>query len=482
MSMKQAGFLRALLIAATLLAGGAALPARAADAATAPPSAELLARGAYLARAGDCAACHTAPGGKPMAGGLPIDSPFGQIWSSNITPSVRGGIGAYTQAQFARALREGVRADGTHLYPAMPYPSYAGISDADVTALYAYFMHGVEQVDVASPETRLGFPFNQRWLMGGWNLLFASGRPGAPVEGKSAEWNRGRYLVQTLGHCDACHTPRNTAMGEKPGLELSGGQVGAWRAPNITSDPVSGIGGWTHAELVQYLRTGAVAGKGQAAGGMAEAVEKSLQYLSAEDLAAIATYLKDSPPVRNPKDTRAAYDYGGNGQDYEAALRADNPGIGFGRPGPGYVALNSGAQLYSANCASCHQSRGDGTPDEAFPSLTHNSVLGRDNADNLVMVILDGLHISTQGRERLMPGFADELSDAQVATLASFVMQQYGNPAVSVSAERVAVLRKGGPPSLLSYAPAAATAAIAGIAAIVVLIAGMRWSRRRRGS
>lgn len=441
-----------------------------------PSSGDLLARGSYLARAGDCAACHTAPDGKPMAGGLPIDSPFGQIYSSNITPSKIHGIGNYSEAEFARAVREGVRAGGTHLYPAMPYPSYQGITDEDIKALYTYFMQGVEPVDAASPATQLTFPFNQRWLMRGWNLLFTGGKPGAPVDGESETWNRGRYLVQTLGHCDSCHTPRNVAMGEKTSQGLSGGQVGAWQAPNITSDPISGIGGWTHDELVQYLRTGAVAGKAQAAGGMAEAIEKSLQYLDDADLSAIATYLKASPPIRNARDQQPAYSYGGRGQSYEARLRANNPGIGFGEPGRGYQPLISGAELYSGNCASCHQTRGEGTPDYAFPSLTHNSVLGRDNADNLVMVILDGLHLHMQDNDRQMPGFADELTDEQVARLATFVMKQYGNPDVTVTADHVALLRQGGANPSAALLPAA----VVGVAILLLLWIGRRWWRRKR--
>lgn len=470
-------FRSTVLLVFVALAMGMQVPAVAADTAVDQPSSDLLARGKYLATAGDCAACHTAPSGKPMAGGLPIASPFGQIYSSNITPSKTRGIGSYSEEQFARAVREGVRADGTHLYPAMPYPSYAGITDDDIQALYAYFMHGVEPVDAAPPLTQLKFPFNQRWLMRGWDLLFAVGKPGAPVDGKSEAWNRGRYLVETLGHCDSCHTPRDIAMGEKSSRVLSGGQVGPWQAPNITSDPVSGIGGWTHDELVQYLRTGVAAGKAQAAGGMAEAIEKSLQYLSDSDLSAIATYLKESPPVRNSKDRQPAYSYGGDGKGYEASLRANNPGIGFGEPGRGYLPLITGAQLYSGNCASCHQTRGEGTPDDAFPSLTHNAVLGADNADNLVMVILDGLHIHTQDNDRQMPGFAGELNDEQIARLATFVMKQYGNPDVSVAADHVAMLRRGGANPSAALLPAAMIGTV-----IVLLLAWLvrrSWHRRR---
>ncbi|KND60386.1 putative diheme cytochrome c-553 [Candidatus Burkholderia verschuerenii] len=373
--------------------------------------AQLIARGRYLATAADCAGCHTAPQGKPFAGGYGIDSPFGQIWSSNITPSKTQGIGAYSERDFARAVREGVDANGRHLYPAMPYPSYAGIADDDMKALYAYFMHGVDAVDTATPDTTLPFPFSQRWLMAGWNLAFANGKPFVPDASKSAAFNRGHYLVEALGHCGACHTPRNFAFAEKPYLPLAGGQLGAWQTPNITSDPVSGIGGWTQAELVQYLRTGTVPGKAQAAGGMAEAVQASLQHLSDDDLNAIATYLKASKPVRNPVDVKPAYAYDGtHAGGYEAALRATNQGIGVNSTTPGFMKLTTGAQLYSGNCASCQPS-GAGTSDGAFLSLTHNSTLGRHDADNLVMVILNGLHIQTGKDDRPMPAFADDLND-----------------------------------------------------------------------
>jgi fructose 5-dehydrogenase cytochrome subunit len=446
--------------------------------AASPDDAQSIARGRYLATAADCIGCHTAPQGAPFAGGYAIDSPFGKIWSSNITPSKTQGIGGYTEAQFARAVREGVDAHGRHLYPAMPYPSYAGITDEDMKSLYAYFMHGVAPVDVATPETKLPFPFSQRWLMAGWNLAFARDKPFEPDASKSAAFNRGHYLVAALGHCGACHTPRNVAFAEKPDLPLAGGQLGPWRTPNITSDPVSGIGGWSQAELVQYLRTGSVPGKAQAAGGMAEAVEASLHYLNDADLDAIATYLKASKPVRDPADAKPAFAYEGRGDGgYEAALRAANQGIGTGSATPGFPALTTGAQLYSGNCASCHQPDGSGTLDHAFPSLTHNSTLGRHDADNLVMVILKGLHIRTAAGERLMPAFEDELNDEQIARIASFVMSEYGNPDVEVDAQRVKVLRAGGdsPVDALGFALIGAIAV-----AILAIVMIARACRRRR--
>lgn len=230
----------------------------------------LLDRGKYLATAGDCQACHrTSKDAEklPLSGGYVIDSPMGAIISSNITPSRQYGIGNYTEAQFASALRDGVRADGANLYPAMPYTAYRGLSDADIHALYAYFMGAVQPVDEPVPATRLAFPFNQRWLMKGWNLLFLHAQPAPSQPTAEDPLARGRYLVDTLGHCGSCHSPRNVLMAESASQYLGGGSVGGWYAPNITSDAVSGIGSWSQDELAQYLRSGHADGKGQAAGG-----------------------------------------------------------------------------------------------------------------------------------------------------------------------------------------------------------------------
>ena len=248
--------------------------------------AAFVEKGRVIATAADCMACHTVPRtGKSFAGGYPIVSPLGTIYSTNITPSKISGIGDYSEAEFSRAVREGIRKDGAHLYPAMPYDSYAGITDEDVHALYAYFMHGVDPVDdAAKAQTELPFPFNLRFSMAFWNLLYARTTPFTPVAGVSDDINRGAYLVNVLGHCTSCHTPRNVLMGAIQSEALAGGFVGPWYAPNITSDPVSGIGGWTQDELVAYLRTGHAKGKNQAAGGMAEAVQNSLQYLPESDL------------------------------------------------------------------------------------------------------------------------------------------------------------------------------------------------------
>ncbi|AQV98272.1 hypothetical protein BJN34_30850 [Cupriavidus necator] len=239
--------------------------------------AELVKRGEYLARAGDCVACHTGPGGKPFAGGLSLPTPIGAIVSTNITPSRTHGIGGYSLAQFTDALRKGVRADGQRLYPAMPYTSYAMVSDEDAAALYAYLLQEVPAVDTAPPATELPFPFNIRLSMAAWNVLFLDDKRFQPDTTKSAEWNRGAYLSRGLGHCSACHSPRNVMMAEDKAKDLAGGAVGAWDAPNITSDPVSGVGAWSEQDIAGYLRSGDAKGKAQAAGPMAEAIDNSLR-------------------------------------------------------------------------------------------------------------------------------------------------------------------------------------------------------------
>lgn len=429
--------------------------------------ATLLQRGQYLATAGDCVACHTAPGGKPYAGGLTVPTPIGNIVATNITPSTTAGIGHYTEQQFSDALRKGIRADGKHLYPAMPYTAYAQITDDDVHALYAYFMHGVAPVDSKPTPTRLPFPFNIRLSMAAWNLLFLDSKPFTPDPAKSVAWNRGAYLVRGLAHCSTCHTPRNLLMAEQSSRELAGGAVGTWLAPNITSDANSGIGGWSEQDLVAYLKLGHATGKAQAAGPMAEAVEHSLQYLEPVDLQAIASYLKTVPAQHDPADTQAVDSWG-------AAFDgvADQRGTAF----PDDANQWSGAQLYDAHCATCHQARGEGSFDGGLPPLFHNTATGRANTDNLMMVIFDGIRW-TDASGVHMPAFANDLSDRQIATLASYLTRHYGNPAATVSAEQVQVLRAGGAPSHLV---ALARWGIAVVVLLIFAILAMLIRRKRR--
>ncbi|SFA75856.1 Cytochrome c, mono-and diheme variants [Collimonas sp. OK607] len=432
-----------------------------------PGNADLVKRGEYLATAGDCIACHTAPGRKSMAGGLSLPTPLGPIVSTNITPSKTYGIGNYTLEQFSDALRKGIRADGRHLYPAMPYTSYAKVTDDDVQALYAYFMQAVAPVDAAAPATALPFPFNIRLSMAGWNLLFLDKQPFTPDAGKSAEWNRGAYLTLGLAHCSTCHTPRNMLMAENLSRELGGGEVGVWHAPNITSDATSGIGGWSEQEIVDYMHVGHTANKAQAAGPMAEAVDNSLRHLSDGDLRAIATYLKSVPAQHDAADTRATYAWGAAADDLNSIRGVALP------TDPNQM---TGPQLYDAQCATCHQARGQGSFDGGLPPLFHNTALGRTNTNNLVMVVLEGIQRKTESSEVVMPGFKKELSDQQIATLGNYLTRNFGNPAAVVSVDQVKTLRAGGSASNL------VVVARVGIGAfiIVIIAAIFGFNRRKR--
>jgi len=438
-----------------------------------------LERGRYLAIAADCMACHTAASGKPYAGGYAIDSPLGTIYATNITPSKKGGIGHYTEADFARALRQGVRADGSHLYPAMPYTSYALLSDADVGDLYHYFMHAVKPVDEPARQTKLPFPFNVRLSMLGWNALFLDDKRFVPDAGKSAQINRGAYLAEGLAHCSACHTPRNMLMAEVGSQQLAGANLGSWHAPNITSDAISGIGGWSDAELAAYLKTGHVEGKGQAAGGMAEAIQNSLQFLRDDDVAAIVAYLRTVPPVRAAGQQKTAYSYGSAASD-EAALR----GMASSTE---HHSLNSGKVLFSGYCASCHSASGAGSTGQAYPALFNNTATGAATPANLVSAILFGVErkIGKEGQEveAFMPRFdqrsyVQALTDEQIASIANYVLKQYGNPAVSVTPAYVAQARSGGETPLLARLPHFIVPV--GIAALLALIALLVWRRTRR--
>lgn len=440
----------------------------------------LIARGKYLATAGDCQACHRTSEDAnklPLSGGYVIDSPMGAIISSNITPSTQNGIGNYSESQFASAVRDGVRADGANLYPAMPYTAYRGLSDADIHAMYAYFMHGVQPVDRAVPETKLTFPFNQRWLMKGWNLLFLHGEPAASSPVAEDKIARGKYLVDTLGHCGSCHTPRNVLMAESGSQYLGGGSVGGWYAPNITSDTVSGIGNWTQDELAQYLRSGHVEGKGQAAGGMAEAIEHSLRHLQDNDVQAMAAYLKTVPALREGGQIVQRSAVQGNAQSLPSTLEPLPPRTPAAMTDGSSV---DGARLYSGACASCHQPDGKGTADQFYPSLMNNSAVGDVRADNLVMAIVDGVHRDTNDYKVSMPAFGEEMSNEQIAAVSNYVLEHFGNQGVSVTAHKVQELRNGGPAPLLIKAMPYLLGLGAVVGLLLVIAIGLWWRRRSR--
>lgn len=449
----------------------------------------LIKRGEYLSRAGDCIACHTAEhGGKPYAGGYEFPMPMGTIISSNITPSKDFGIGHYSEADFNRAVREGVAPDGTRLYPAMPYTEYSKITDEDMHALYVYFMQGVAPVDAHPGEhTELKFPFNLPGVMRVWNALFLNTEQFKPDSNVSAEVNRGHYLVDGLAHCTSCHTPRNDMLAVDNSKYLQGAVVGGWYAPNLTSDPISGIGGWSNQELVQYLKTGHVEGKAQAGGGMAEAVQNSFQHLSDDDLNAIATYLKTVKPVRNPQQSSPSY-------AVEKA-KAETSWEKLEFPIPDNAAPErhdnlsnvDGASLYSSACAACHTMSGEGTADQRIPSLTRNSAVGAELANNVVMAISQGIHRESQGEIASMPAFSADaeritssLTPAQIAAVTNYVMGQFGKGDPQLTAQDVMQIQAGGGSSFLIRNAAALAWSGIGIGVVVLLIILIFITERRR--
>ena len=412
---KPRGWRAALAGAAAALVGtaAAALPFRAALDAVPRPDASLysavaIERGRQLAAIGNCAVCHTAPGGVPFAGGYRLETPFGVITTPNITPDERTGIGNWSYAAFARAMREGVDRDGSHLYPAFPYTSFSRITEPDMEALYAFLMSQAS-VDAPRQASALRFPFNVRPLLVGWNLLFHRPQAFSSDPARSATWNRGAYLVNGLGHCGACHTPRNALGAEKGGAAyLAGGEAEGWTAPALNAT-LAGPLPWTEVDIYAYLRSGFSRNHGPAAGPMA-AVVKELASVSDADVRAMAIYLASLAPAVQPNEV--------------AALQIE------ARTMPA-AADSLGARIYAGSCAVCHQP-GRGT--ELFgvrPSLALNSNLYAASPANLIRVILQGIETPALSELGAMPAFHKTFDDAQVAALVHYLRTQFapGQPA-----------------------------------------------------
>jgi mono/diheme cytochrome c family protein len=386
----------------------------------------------YLARAADCVACHSIPDGEPFAGGLKMGTPMGSLYSSNITPDKSSGIGQYSLADFDNAVRRGVAKDGHRLYPAMPYPSYAKLSDDDVRKLYGYFMLSVKPVNQTNPPPSIGFPWNQRWGLALWNGLFFTDEPYRAQSGHDAVWNRGAYLVQSFGHCGACHTPRGIAFNEKALDEksekyLSGALLDAWYASNLRGDTLLGLGRWSEADVVSFLKSGHNT-YATVYGSMLDAFNNSTQFMSDEDLMAIAVYLKSLPS----HDSRTfAYD-----SRTQQALDASD-------------LSTPGATVYMNHCSTCHGRDGKGRG-ELLPPLAGNaSVLERDPSSLLNIVLNGAGRIVAHGvpdSYRMTP-FRVLLSDEQIADVTSFVRRSWGNVADAVSVSQVHSLREATDPT-----------------------------------
>ena len=367
--------------------------------------------GRYLARAGDCEACHTAEGGKPYAGGRPVPTPFGIIYSTNITPDPDTGIGAWSEDEFYRAMHDGIDKKGERLYPAFPYPWFTHKTQGDVDAIKDYLdtVKPVRQVDRA-PE--LGWPFSMRSALAVWDKLYLDAKQFQPDPKRSAEWNRGAYLVEGPGHCGACHTSKNM-LGGPTGGKMQGGMAEHVFAPNLGAGERDGLSGWTRDDIVEYLATGSNR-YATAAGPMAEVVQASTQYLKQRDLEAMATYLKS---LEGPKPA--------------------TPNA------PSRDTLHAGQALYVDNCAGCHMNNGAGLTN-AFPPLRASSAVQAAQPELLVAVILDGARspaTSAKPSGLMMPAFGSKLDDAEVAALTTYIRNAWGNRGSDVSRGTVAKLR-----------------------------------------
>ena len=368
-------------------------------------------RGRYLAIAGDCASCHTVPGsGQPFAGGRPIETPFGVVVGANITPDPETGIGAWSDELFVSALREGKGHGGSLLYPAMPYPYYTKVTERDALAFRAY-LNTVRPVRNAVVSNKLPFPFDVREGMAAWNALYFKSGEFKPDAAKSAEWNRGAYLVEGLGHCGACHTPKTTLGGDDLTHALQGYALQGWFAPNITDDNERGVGMWSVADIVSYLKAGHNAVTAST-GIMAEEISLSSSQMTDADLSAIATYLKELP---------------GQTSSSSATTSASGP------------TMAAGSAIYADECSACHGMDGKGVP-YLFPSLAGSANVRSTDPASLIRVVIEGARsVATAGEPTApgMPSFAWKLNDDQAAAVLTYIRNSWGSSAPAVDARQI---------------------------------------------
>jgi len=385
----------------------------------------IIQRGEYLARAADCAACHTPKGGAPFSGGLAFVLPFGTIFSANITSDRATGIGSWSDADFLNAIHRGRDDEGEALYPVMPFTSYTSITDADALAIKAY-LFSLAPVHKQVPENRLSFPFNQRWLMGIWAYLFNPDKRFEPHSDRSPQWNRGAYLAESLAHCGECHTPRNVALALDNRSKFAGEIQAGWRAYNITSDRDTGLGGWSDGDLAEYLSTSHADGRGTAAGPMAEAVDESFRHMTRSDIAAIVAYLKTIPAIESrdlpvPKESPAPVSH------KQGVMTNYDP---------------LGKQIFEGSCASCHDWTGV-SPLTQYATLTGARAVNDPSATNVAQIVLSGIVRNTPTGKIFMPSFGHALSDIEIAAVANYVTARFGAKASNVSAKDLSAMRHG---------------------------------------
>jgi mono/diheme cytochrome c family protein len=386
-------------------------------------NASPVVRGEYLARAADCMACHTTGSGKPFAGGLAIRTPFGTLYSPNITPDAATGIGNFTDRDFLRVLREGVMPDGTRLYPAMPYAAYTYMTDADALAIKTY-LFSLAPVQARTPPDTLRFPYDQRWLMVFWQVLYDPDTRFQPRSDRSAQWNRGAYLAEAMAHCGDCHTPRNLMQALANRAKYSGATAAGWTAYNITADDRSGIGSWSDATLAQYLATGHAADHGTASGNMGEAVDRSLSYLAPADIQAIVTYLRTVPAVSSPGEPAV-----------RVTAAPDSP-----REGMSASLDPRGKQVFEEACVSCHSWSGRSML-TAYATLTGARAVNDPSATNVAQIVISGMRRKSGGGTIAMPAFGAAYSDVEIAAVANYVTERFGSVGSSVHAQEVRLLR-----------------------------------------
>jgi mono/diheme cytochrome c family protein len=368
--------------------------------------------GNYLAAEGDCVVCHTRAEGQPFAGGYPLHAAPGTVYSSNITPDKETGIGAWSADQFYRALHRGISANGRHLYPAFPYVYFARLSRADSDALFAY-LKTVKPVHYRPPPSQLIFPMNIRGMMEFWNALYLNTPAVTPDSAKTKDWNRGKEIVLGIGHCGACHSPKNLLFADTEGSEMSGNLADGWFAPNLTGSKPDGLGNWTTADIAQYLKTGQSRFT-HVTGAMRDVVEKSTSQMTDADRTAIAVYLKSLPP--SPSPTPAA---------------------------PSPQAMQAGQAVFVERCAVCHMVSGTGNTD--YPTLARNTIVLAHNSDTVLRVILQGSQSVHTGAGAAvgfsMPAFP-VLNDGELADVTTYIRNSWGNRAEPVSATKAQSFRK----------------------------------------